>query len=268
MPEAPAQRSLDDTLKMEVAAAVVLLVVFLGVSVKLHWGGLTSGAVPETTKALGIMVAAGLTLVMYSFLYRDNPFFKVVENLYVGIALGYGAVMTWHQALKPEVVEPIILAPSFEALGSALLERGVPIVLGFMLLTRISRKYSWPSRYSYAIMIGWFAGMGIPITIHTYILKQVHAAINPLFETEATPLDIALSVTTQIIVLVGTVSVLYYFFFSLERKGAGKAVSRVGIIFLMVSFGASYGYTVMGRISLLIGRVDFLLYEWLQRPRP
>jgi len=33
--------------------------------------------------------------------------------------------------------------------------------------------------------------------------------------------------------------------------------------FLMVSFGAGYGYTVMSRISLLIGRLQFLLYDWL-----
>jgi len=41
----------------------------------------------------------------------------------------------------------------------------------------------------------------------------------------------------------------------------------VGIWFLMVSFGASFGYTVMGRVSLLIGRVQFLIYEWLQIPQ-
>jgi len=40
-------------------------------------------------------------------------------------------------------------------------------------------------------------------------------------------------------------------------------VSKVGIWFLMVSFGASFGYTIMGRLSLLIGRVQFLLDDWL-----
>jgi hypothetical protein len=31
----------------------------------------------------------------------------------------------------------------------------------------------------------------------------------------------------------------------------------------MVTFGASFGYTVMSRMSLLIGRIDFLLHDWL-----
>ncbi|MBC7286752.1 MAG: hypothetical protein H5T86_01665 [Armatimonadetes bacterium] len=38
--------------------------------------------------------------------------------------------------------------------------------------------------------------------------------------------------------------------------------SRVGIWFLMVAFGAGFGNTVMARLSLLIGRIEFLRYEW------
>ena len=35
--------------------------------------------------------------------------------------------------------------------------------------------------------------------------------------------------------------------------------SRVGVLTLMLSFGASFGFTVMGRISLAIGRAEDLL---------
>ena len=66
-----------------------------------------------------------------------------------------------------------------------------------------------------------------------------------------------------LLIMLGVVSVLCYFFFSAEHKGVLGGVSRVGIIFLMVAFGASFGYTVMSRISLLIGRVEFLLRDWL-----
>ena len=31
----------------------------------------------------------------------------------------------------------------------------------------------------------------------------------------------------------------------------------------MIAFGASFGYTVMARVSLLIGRIQFLLHDWL-----
>jgi len=63
--------------------------------------------------------------------------------------------------------------------------------------------------------------------------------------------------------VVGLLTTLIFFFFSKEHKGALGGAARVGVYFLMVSFGASYGYTVMARISLLIGRVMFLLHDWL-----
>jgi hypothetical protein len=62
-----------------------------------------------------------------------------------------------------------------------------------------------------------------------------------------------------IIILIGVSSVLFYFFFSIEHSGAGKAVARTGILFLMISFGAGFGYTVMARMSLLIGRLTDLI---------
>ncbi len=36
-------------------------------------------------------------------------------------------------------------------------------------------------------------------------------------------------------------------------------IARTGIVFLMISFGAAFGYTVMARMSLLIGRLTDLI---------
>jgi hypothetical protein len=62
-----------------------------------------------------------------------------------------------------------------------------------------------------------------------------------------------------IIVLIGVSSVLFYFFFSVEHSGPGKMVARTGVIFLTIAFGAAFGYTVMARMSLLIGRLTDLI---------
>jgi hypothetical protein len=67
--------------------------------------------------------------------------------------------------------------------------------------------------------------------------------------------------------IVGTLCTLAYFFFSMEHKGVLGGAARVGIWFLMIGFGASFGYTVMARVSLLIGRVHFLLFDWLGLPK-
>ncbi len=273
------------TAPVEMTVLALLVVVFLIVSLiaqfvhfdrrvalgfYLAWG-------PDVAKSIGLIVAAGLTLVMYSFLYRDNALFKVAENLFVGVGLGYLAITTWRESLRPEVYDPFFNSPAWSAFWNSAMHRAVPIILGLLLLTRLSRKHSWFSRYSYALMIGWGAGVGIPITVHTYILKQLQAAVAP-FQDAATAealkafswpwfAGVVFPIIGAVILMLGTVAVLFYFFFSVEHKRAGAAFSRVGILFLMVAFGASFGYTVMGRMSLLIGRMQFLLFDWLKLPK-
>ena len=71
------------------------------------------------------------------------------------------------------------------------------------------------------------------------------------------------SILTNVVIFLGVFCGIIYFFFSKEHKGAFGVASRFGIWILMITFGASFGYTVMGRISLLVGRLTFLLDDWL-----
>jgi hypothetical protein len=122
------------------------------------------------------------------------------------------------------------------------------------------------SRYAFAFIVGMGAGLAIPRTVSSFILKQVEDTIRPLLSmagSEGVTFSMNLlnpaSHINAIIILFGVSSVLFYFFFSIEHRGVGKAVARTGIIFLMISFGAGFGYTVMARMSLLIGRLTDLI---------
>jgi len=269
----PPDEDADDARRrtIETTVLVVLAIAFVAVSLAVQkpW----SVGWDKLPAVVGVIIGAGLTLIMYSFLYRDNPLFKIAENLYVGVALGYMMIRMWRDSLRPEIYDPLLAAPTSGAFAEALLHRTVPIVLGLLLLTRLSKKRGWLSRYSYGPLVGWGAGVGIVVQTHTNILKQLGAAIKPLQGTAASPAGswawigaVALPVLGSLLLLVGTIAVLFYFFFSIKHKRVGGVVSRVGILFLMVSFGASFGYTVMGRLSLLIGRARFLLFEWLKLP--
>jgi len=65
------------------------------------------------------------------------------------------------------------------------------------------------------------------------------------------------------VIVVSVLSSLTYFYFSVEHKGWVGRISRVGIWVLMISFGASFALTVMGRITLLTMRLQFLFDDWL-----
>ena len=67
---------------------------------------------------------------------------------------------------------------------------------------------------------------------------------------------------SHVVLVLGVICGLVYFFFSVEHKGVLGHVSRAGIWVLMVTFGAAFGYTVMARISLLTGRME-ALGAWL-----
>ncbi len=207
---------------------------------------------------LGAWVATGLTLFIFSFLYKDNPLFKFAEHLYVGVSLGYIIVKTYDSVVLHLIVKPIV-----ENGEIALL---IPVAIGMLMLTRYVPKAAWMSRYAFAFIVGMGAGLAIPRTISSFILKQIEDTVRPLLSmTGQDGLAFSMNLLNPgsnlnaLIILLGVSSVLFYFFFSIEHSGAGRAVARTGVIFLMISFGAGFGYTVMARMSLLIGRLTDLI---------
>ncbi len=186
------------------------------------------------------LVGAFFTLCIFSFLYKDNPFYQMAEQLLVGISLAYGVVLTYNRVFIPYVYQPIVLKHNFMLI--------LPAILGMLYLFRFSRKLSWLSRYPIAFsMMG--VGSGVPMGIHAGILVQMRQAMVPL-ET----VNLAL-------IFIGTIAVLLYFFFSKAHTGAYGKFVNVGKWYMMIGFGASFGLTVMARISLLIGRIQFLVID-------
>lgn len=214
-----------------------------------------SGQLATDWTGAGVVLAAGLSLALYSFLYRDNPLFKLAEHVFVGVAAAYVFGQYWYPSLYGELITQLF------ALGDAEVDPDrralllVPTALGLLMLTRLSRRHSWLSRIAFAFFVGIGAGFTIPRYISAFLLAQIGPSLAPVTADRA-GLDL-------VIILVGVVAVLVYFFFSVEHRGVVGHVSRVGIWFLMISFGASFGYTIMARLSLLIGRVQFLLDDWL-----
>ena len=72
------------------------------------------------------------------------------------------------------------------------------------------------------------------------------------------PVELSWAGLNYLLVLVGLICSLCYFFFSKEHKGLFGGMSQVGIYTLMMGFGAGFGLTVMGRVALLVQRVIFL----------
>lgn len=294
---------------------------------------------------IGIWIAALLTLGIYSFLFKDNPVYKFVEHLFVGVSAGYWITKQWDNVLYKNMVEKFLEIPSLKAkqlflektvaglsssqpsleyvylndVYSAEISRQIsydylfviPAALGLMMLLRLVPSIAWVSRWAMAFVVGVTSGLSIIIYLQANALAQIEASMQPLLVYEAvdprqtTETKVIEPASTQtgippsgdtglvasarekaifvgasspqpkyalnikksvnaILLSLGVICALVYFFFSVEHKGfIFGSCSKLGIWFLMVSFGASFGYTIMGRISLLIGRMQFLLGDWL-----
>jgi hypothetical protein len=233
-----------------------------------------------------VWVGALLTLGIFSFLFRDNPFYKFCEHLYVGVSLGYVITVATWSTLWPDLFRRLFVSPLAEvSIGQKLL-LVIPLALGIMYFFAFVPRVSWMMRIPMSFILGWGSGVVIPSIIQTSVLKQAQGTIlTPAWLTVDLPAQMAqawnhlshfrslnsLSDAAEaflwglapLTVFVGAVSAVIYFFFSREQRGLQKGVASTGITFLMIGFGASFGYTVMARMSLLIGQLQFLLRDWL-----
>jgi len=234
-------------------------------------------------RTAGVWFAALMTLAVLSFLWRDNPVYKLAESVVVGVSAGYWMIVATWDTLVPKLAGALLpawtkahLMPSLESAGVDWWGL-VPLGLGMLLLCRLSARVSWLGIFPLAFVVGTFAGLRFVQNVESDLLAQVATMFEPLVVVKhqvlagadaavAAPIDWAGSIgasLSAVLILVGVLSVLAYFFFSLEHKGALGRTAKVGVWYLMITFGASFGFTVMGRIALLAARFEFLFDDWL-----
>ena len=230
-----------------------------------------------------------LTLCIFSFLYKDNPFYKAAEHLFVGVSAGYVAVLSFWQQVQPNlfgrlwpsrvdvdngsILQSIWYAIyeifNFITTGFGVLDRSIfpeggikgfeeiriiymiPFILGIFMILRLVPKLGWLARWAIAYIVGMAAGLRFYAFLNSNVLSQIKASAIDFTSDWGT-------IINGLIVFIGTMTGLIYFFYSTEHKGVVGRLSRIGIYFLMIKFGAAFGFAVMGRISLLIGQFNYL----------
>ncbi len=187
-----------------------------------------------------------VTLAMLSFVFvRDNPAYRFCQAAYLGLATGNAMVVGYQNATKL----------GFTPLAGGQWSLLIPIIIGILMYTRFFPKIAWMNRYGMALIVSSGAALGLRAAIQTQFLDQIAAMFVPFNNIN------------NVILTVGALCVITYFFFLKKNadrfSGSLKVVPHLGRLVMMVAFGATFGTTVMGRVSLLINRVQFLLQGWL-----
>ncbi len=204
---------------------------------------------------IGAIVGLVITLLVFSYLIGDNPLYRVALHIFVGASVAYAVVVAWHAILRPLLLDWVLSGNVNVLLGL------VPFLLGGLLLARGVRSLSWLGNFSIALLLGVGIAVAVGGALVGTLLPQAGAAMRPLspFSYPDDPLNGPLD---GLLIVVGTVTSLMVFTFTLRRGVSGRLIAlstRLGRFFLFVSFGAVFAGVLIASVSVLVERLQFII---------
>lgn len=195
----------------------------------------------------GIWVSAILIVFAYSYIFKENPLFRIAETTMVGVAAG---VMF---AMGIDSIKRLGLLP--------LIEQGmyiniIPLMMCFMIFARFTKKYRFIARLPIAVLIGSGFGAGIMTTIAAEIIGQTTGLFSPI------PSD-PFGAFTVIIIPLMAVSVLLIFTYSRPHTGGLGMVTKFGTYVMMIALGANFATMTATRATYVITRLQVIFYDLL-----
>ena len=200
-----------------------------------------------------------LTLMVFSYLIRDNPLFRVAIYLFIGVASGYAATVVWHSIILPKLIQPVA------ALNPIAL---IPFIFAISLLAKLSPRISWLGSFAMAVLVGVGAAAAVGGAVIGTLLPQAQAAIGRFdILSAASPGEMVSRLFQGLIMLGGTVFTLASFHFSAGRAADGtpqrnriiEGLAWVGRIFIAITLGALFAGVYIAALTALIERLSFII---------
>lgn len=205
---------------------------------------------------LSVWTAFVFTLAVFSGLYRENPLYKFAESVFIGVSAGYFASVWFFS----------VLIPVFDDTMNGDYILLVPVISGLLLFIPSDgqKKYSKFVFMPSVFIVMLYLAVNIPVYFQAYVYEMIRSSMIPLVSF-AEDGNIRWDLTINAVVnIVGIISVLF-FLVARHRKVNGflSAAGETGRFYLLVAIGVSFGYTLVSRIILLMGRFDFVITDLL-----
>lgn len=201
-----------------------------------------------------LWLAAFITIGIYSFLWKENPLQKIGEYMIVGLGVAHSILMGF-QNVKSMAWQPMV--------NQGVWYMAIPMLLGLSLWSRWFKKISYLSRPAISLLVGVSGAVALRGALDADLFGQLLATIR-----------LPLSNAYNWIMIVGVFGTLTHFMYILPGMGTqsrrnplSEALQFIGIYLgqstIMIALGAAFAYTIMGRVSVVIGRVIFLFRDWI-----
>ncbi len=205
---------------------------------------------------LSVWTAFVLTIAAFSGLYRENALYKFAESVFIGVSAGYFASV-WLFS---------VLVPAFEDTVSGDYILLVPVISGLLFFIPADgrKRYSGLVAIPSVFIVMLYLAVSIPVYFQAYIYEIMRSAIIPLisFADDGSVMwDLTIN---AIVTLTGVVSVIL--FLVARHRKINSFISfagETGRFYLLVAIGVSFGYTLVSRIILLMGRFEFIIIDLL-----
>lgn len=212
------------------------------------------------TTAIGLV----FTLLVFSYLIGDNPLFRSAIYIFVGVSAGYAAVIVWHQILLPKLLSPL-LTEDISRIGAVF----IPLILGVLLLFKLTPRLSSLASPSMGILVGVSAAAAVGGSVIGTLAPQSLATINAfdLRAASASGFDPLFTLFSGGFILMGTVFTLAYFHFSAGRTQDGslkrnrilEIAAWIGGIFIAITLGSLFSGVYMAALTAMIERLSAVI---------
>jgi len=198
-----------------------------------------------------------LTLMILSYLIGDNPVFRVAVYIFVGASAGYAAAVAWWQVLYPRLILRMFTGNFIELLLSM-----VALILGILLLMKLSPRTAALGNSSIAFLVGVSAAVAVGGAVMGTILPQTQASINQ-FNLLGAGANWVERLFFGTIMLIGTTTTLVYFHFGAkatpsvpQRSRLVIVLSRIGQVFIAITLGVLFAGVFAAAMTALIERLN------------
>ncbi len=221
---------------------------------------------------IGILLSLTLTVMVLSYIFGDNPLFKLAEYIFVGVSVGYAVLVGWYLVLAPALFQ---LTPGADTYN--ILTKLPPALLAFLLIFKVQPNQTRAGGALGSLALAFLVGVGAAAAIagaaqgtlfpQTAVVAEINLSSANLVYAGAPMFWLHNEFLSNIVIIIGTVGTLFYFTFTFKPQGMLSGF-RAGFVdfwagmgrwVVLITLGALFANTVSARVALLVSRIQFLV---------